>query len=108
LLVTRFADNGRASIIDSASGRLVSRLPTPAEHKVKWGRRPDLLTYIETRDGVANLWEQTIAGGPPRQLTRFTEGHIFNFAYSKDRTRLFLSRGSRRGDVVLLRGLEVR
>jgi serine/threonine protein kinase/Tol biopolymer transport system component len=108
LLVTRFADNGRASIIDSASGRLVSRLPTPAEHKVKWGRRPDLLAYIETRDGVANLWEQTIAGGPPRQLTRFTEGHIFNFAYSKDRTRLFLSRGSRRGDVVLLRGLEVR
>ena len=49
------------------------------------------------------LWEQPVAGGPPRQLTKFTSGRIFNFAYTPDRKRLFLARGTRTGDVVLIR-----
>jgi hypothetical protein len=108
LIVELFAENGRAAIIDAASGKILAPLPTELTRNLKWGRTPELVTYVDVRDGIANLWEQPIGGGRSRQLTRFTEGHIFNFAYSKDRTRLFIARGTRRGDVVLLRGLEVR
>jgi hypothetical protein len=64
------------------------------------------VAFILGKDGVYNLWEQPVTGGPPRQLTKFTTGHIFNFAYSPDGTRLFLARGTRTGDVVLIRDFQ--
>ena len=58
---------------------------------------------MRDENGVSNLWEQPLAGGPPRQLTKFTSGSIFGFSLSTDRARLFISRGQRTGDVVVLR-----
>ncbi len=98
----------QVAVMDAATGSVVRRLPLAPERSIRWGRRPDLVAYIESRNGVSNLWEQPVAGGPPRQLTRFTEGHLFNFAYSSDGSRLFLARGTRTGDVVLLRGVQLR
>ena len=72
-----------------------------------WGRTPDVIAYLARDEkGVDNLWEQPIAGGAPRQLTKFTSGRMSGFAYSPDRKRLFLSRGTRTGDVTLVRGFK--
>ncbi|MEO5894116.1 MAG: hypothetical protein ABIS06_00265, partial [Vicinamibacterales bacterium] len=92
----------RFAILDAETGAIKRRVDVTGE-RVNFGRRPDLVAYIVERKGVDNLWEQPINGGPARQLTQFTSGRIFNFAYSVDRKRLILARGQRTGDVVLLR-----
>jgi Tol biopolymer transport system component/tRNA A-37 threonylcarbamoyl transferase component Bud32 len=91
------------AVLDAETGSITARVDLPSVARAGWGRRGGVLTYILNREGVSNLWEQSVAGGPPRQLTTFTNGRIFNFAYSPDRERLFLARGQITGDVVVLR-----
>ena len=69
-----------------------------------WTLDSKALQYLQLCGGVSNIWEQSLAGGNPRQLTRFTSGQIFDFTWSADHTRLFLTRGSVSSDVVLLKG----
>ncbi len=94
------------AILDAETAAVKGRITLPSGARASWGRRPDLVAFILGKDGVYNLWEQSVAGGPPRQLTKFTSGRIFNFAYTPDRTRLFLARGTRTGDVVLIRDFQ--
>ena len=69
---------------------------------VRWSPGGTGLQYVWTQNGAANLWEQALAGGQPKQLTRFTNGQIFDFNWSLDHTRLLLTRGDVSSDVVLL------
>ncbi len=69
--------------------------------EARWSPDGKDLTYIRTVDGVSNIWAQPFEGGEPRQITRFTEGLIFNFAWSKEGD-LALSRGAIESDVVLI------
>jgi Tol biopolymer transport system component/DNA-binding winged helix-turn-helix (wHTH) protein len=71
----------------------------------RWSPDGKALQYLLTRNGATNIWEQMLAGGEPKQLTKFTSGLIFDFHWSSDRTKLLLSRGSISRDVVLLRNL---
>jgi len=70
-----------------------------------WTPDSKVLQYLMVHDQVSNIWEQSLAGGEPRQLTRFTSGRIFDFTWSEDGKHLFLTRGSVNSDVVLLTGL---
>ena len=69
---------------------------------VRWTTDGRALTYIETRQGVSNLWSQPLAGGPPTQLTNFSAETIFNFAWSRDGKQFALARGVINNDVVLI------
>jgi serine/threonine protein kinase/Tol biopolymer transport system component len=60
------------------------------------------IAFSLTRDRATNIWEQPLSGGPLIQLTRFTSGDIFSFAFSKDGKRLAFSRGQRKTDVVMM------
>src|SRR5271169_289465 len=71
----------------------------PVTHWTPDGR---VLTYIRDQQGISNIWAQPIDGGPPKQLTDFTAGQIFNFAWSKDGRQIVLARGSQTSDVVLI------
>jgi serine/threonine protein kinase/Tol biopolymer transport system component len=94
------------AIIDAETGAMQSPVNIRG-NEVRFGRTDDVLAYLLRDDkGVENLWEQPIAGGKPRQLTTFTTGRVFHFAYSPDRKRLFLARGTRTGDVTLIRGFQ--
>ena len=68
----------------------------------RWTREGLAWEFLRTENGAFNVWEQSIAGGEPRQLTRFTSGRIFNFDWSVDGKRLVMTRGSITRDVVLL------
>jgi Tol biopolymer transport system component/tRNA A-37 threonylcarbamoyl transferase component Bud32 len=96
------------ALLDAESGRLVKQVPAvPGQiWTARYGRRADLVAYLAADGNVTNLWERAIDGGAPRQLTRFTDGEIFGFGYSADRTRLLLGRGKRSGDVVLIRDFQ--
>ncbi len=66
-----------------------------------WTPDGKALAYLVTKEGVTNIWEQPIEGGSPRQVTDFTSELIFSYAWSRDGSRLAVSRGNRRSDVTL-------
>jgi eukaryotic-like serine/threonine-protein kinase len=68
---------------------------------VRWGSDSRSLTYLDHRRGIDNLWAQSIDGGPPKQLTNFTESAIFSFDWSRE-GQLVASRGVLTTDVVLI------
>ena len=70
---------------------------------IHWTQDGRDLTYIRDQQGVTNIWAQPLDGGPPKKLTDFTTGQIFNFVWSKDGHQLALARGSQTSDVVLIR-----
>jgi Tol biopolymer transport system component/DNA-binding winged helix-turn-helix (wHTH) protein len=94
------------SVISATSGRLVrSFKAAPGIYGagcLRWSPGDSALQYIVTRAGVTNLWQQDLAGGPPKQLTKFASGLIFWFNWSKDGKRLLLTRGSLTGGAVLI------
>jgi len=54
-----------------------------------------------------NIWLQPTGGGPPRQVTQFTDGRaIGNFAWSPDGQHLVVSRATFSSDIVLFKGLK--
>ena len=68
----------------------------------RWAPRGDAIDYILTRDGVSNIWQQRLTGGPPKQVTHFDSGEIFDFEWSRDGRQLALTRGSESSDVILM------
>jgi Tol biopolymer transport system component len=82
---------------------VASATPAGDYRQVLWTRDGRELTYVDTRNGVSNLWSQPVDGGPPRQLTDFKSGQIFRFAWSPDGKRAALACGSQTSDVVLLK-----
>jgi DNA-binding winged helix-turn-helix (wHTH) protein/Tol biopolymer transport system component len=90
-------------VISSTGGPLVrSFIVPPKVYDVRWSPDDTDLQYVLTRDGVGNLWEQSLSGAPPKQLTKFKSGLIFGFNWSKNHKRLLLARGSVTSDAVLL------
>lgn len=67
----------------------------------RWSPRGTGLQYLITRNGVTNIWEQSLTGGEPKQVTKFTSGTTFDFDWSPDNKRLLLTRGRISSDVVL-------
>ncbi len=67
-----------------------------------WAPDESGLDYVVTRNGVSNIWRQPLTGGPPAQITHFSAGKIFSFAWSPDGRWLSLGSGANRSDVVLM------
>jgi len=93
--------------VSSASGaQPIRTLKVPGgTTRVRWSPTGTGLQYLATQKGATNIWEQPLAGGDPKQLTKFTSGRIFDFNWSSDHQRLLLSRGDVTSDVVLLSNL---
>jgi Tol biopolymer transport system component/predicted Ser/Thr protein kinase len=68
----------------------------------RWSPGGEGLQFLLTRNGATNVWEQPLAGGPPRQVTNFTSGLIFDFSWSRDGKQLFLAKGETMSDVILM------
>ena len=75
--------------------------------RLRWSPDGCCLEYVlnANTNGPANLWEQPLEGGPPRRITKFTSGLIFDFNWTTDGKHLLLSRGDANSDVVLLSNL---
>ena len=68
-------------------------------HHVRWRR--DGITYVANDNGVSNIWLQPLDGSPARKLTRFEDGQIFYFDWTRDGD-LLASRGSVTSNVVII------
>ncbi len=60
------------------------------------------LAYTLTRKGAGNVWAQPIDGGEPHQVTNFTNGDLFAFAWSPDGKQFAFSHGRGKSDVVMI------
>ncbi|MGB7068147.1 MAG: winged helix-turn-helix domain-containing protein [Pyrinomonadaceae bacterium] len=68
----------------------------------RWTRDGQALIYAKQKKQIGNLWKQPVAGGDPAQLTNFNTDVITNYDYSRDGSRLFVSRGQRHVNIVLI------
>jgi Tol biopolymer transport system component len=80
-------------------------LPVTAGAPLHWTPDGRAISFINSVNGVGNIWEQPVEGGPPKPVTHFTSDKISWFDWSRD-GRLALSRGTDTTDAVLIRNYE--
>jgi eukaryotic-like serine/threonine-protein kinase len=99
----------KLAVISINRGRIERTFDAPPgvfrEACLRWSPDGKALQFLLTKGDVTNIWEQPLAGGTPKQMTNFTSGSIFDFDWSQDGKRLFMSRGEVSSDVVLLSNL---
>jgi Tol biopolymer transport system component len=99
----------KVAIIPFAGGDPIKVLDLPQSYRwtnaagLRWTPDGLALTYVDTTDGVSNIWSLPLDGGKPVQLTNFKTDQIFWFNFSRDGKQLVLSRGTQTSDVVLIR-----
>jgi Tol biopolymer transport system component/predicted Ser/Thr protein kinase len=93
----------KVAIIQAEGGAPLHVLETPsAFQSLRWSPDGKAFQYVLTRNGAGNVWEQSLSGGNPHQVTHFTSGLIFDFSWSHEGKQMLLSRGERISDVVLI------
>jgi serine/threonine protein kinase len=93
----------KIALLPATGGAPVNTFVRPiGTNKLRWSPDQKSIQYLLTRRGATNVWEQPLAGGPPRQATDFTSGHIFDFAGSRDGKQLLLAKGEETSDVLLI------
>ncbi len=92
----------RVAILSFQDGRVRKEFPgLPISGPVRWSPDGSALDYIDSRSKVPDIWRQSLAGGPPRQLTHVPEDGIIYFAWSGNGSKLAYIRGRAESDVVL-------
>ena len=100
------ARQGRHHPLRGRRSREGARPPRPSftsDAGLRWTPDGRALTYIDTINGVSNIWSLPLDGGPPKQLTDSKTDQIFWFDFSRDGKQLALSRGTQTSDVILIR-----
>ncbi len=69
----------------------------------QWAADGKALYMNLMRQGAANIWKMESPGGPMTQVTNFPSGLIASFTWSQDGKTLYVARGTRSTDVVLLK-----
>jgi serine/threonine protein kinase/Tol biopolymer transport system component len=91
------------AIIPATGGTPVHLFPLPEDtNAFRWSPDGKGVQFVITHNGAANIWEQPVAGGPRRQVTNFTSGLIFDFDWSRDGKLLYLAKGEKNSDVILI------
>jgi hypothetical protein len=93
----------KLAVIPAAGGAPANVFVRPiGAGKMYWSPDQKSIQYLLTRHGATNVWEQPLSGVPPRPVTDFTSGHIFDFAWSRDGKQLLLAKGEEISDVLLI------
>ena len=92
------------AMVPFAGGQPAKVFPLPGAGHGYFSWTPDghAISYLYDVNGVENVWEQPVAGGPPKPVTHFTSDKVFWFDWSRD-GRLALSRGTEQTDAVLIK-----
>jgi len=94
---------GKIVVSPAAGGPPVDTLDLPyGLQSLSFTPDNNALAFLLTRNRATNVWIQPLSGGPPTQLTKFTSGEMYAFAWSADGKHLAFSRGQRKSDVVMI------
>ncbi len=75
---------------------------TYAVKPLRWTADSRAVSFIETREGVSNIFKHSLDSEKAEKATNFKTGTIWNFDWSNDGKKLVLSRGNITRDVVLI------
>jgi serine/threonine protein kinase/Tol biopolymer transport system component len=93
-------------LISLETGKTVKAIDFPATTAggggFQWTSDGKSVMYVDTRNGVSNIWSQPIDGSPPKHVTDFKSDQIFTFSWSKDGKQLMLARGRTINDVIMI------
>jgi dipeptidyl aminopeptidase/acylaminoacyl peptidase len=98
----------KLAMVPFAGGQPAKVFPLPVTlggGNILWTPDGRAISLINSVNGVDNVWEQPVAGGPPKPVTHFTSDKIFWFDWSRD-GRLALSRGTEPTDAVLIKNFQ--
>jgi len=92
------------AVVPFEGGRPINRFAFPVAAKafIRWTLDGRALAYIDTRNGISNIWSQPLDGGPPKQLTDFKSNQMFWFDWSHDGKQLACVRGVVTTDIVII------
>ena len=74
-------------------------------YRLRWSLDGRFLFFAASRDGVAGIYRQPLAGGKAERMIEFEEDDVYDFGYSPDGQQLAVTRGDYQFDIVLLSGL---
>lgn len=92
-------------ISDIEDGKRIQRFdfsPTVVERLVKWTPDGKGIAFMNSPNGVPNIWIQPLDGGPAKPLTNFPSDNIIAFNWNTDGSQLAVIRGVETSDVVLI------
>ncbi len=90
-------------VIPSGGGTPINKFQVPGFlGTLRWSPGGKALHYVLTSNGASNIWERSLSGFKPKQLTHFNSGEIFDFSWTADREHILMTRGQSKRDVVLL------
>lgn len=93
----------KIAVIPAAGGSPLHVFSQPSGAQgLRWSPDQKGVQYLLMKNGATNVWEQSLAGGAPRQITNFTSGSIFDFSWTRDGKQLLLAKGEWTSDVVLI------
>ncbi len=95
------------AIIPFAGGQPAKTFPLPptADPPLVWTPNGRAVSFPNLVNGVHNIWEQPVAGGPLQPVTHFTSDRIRGFDWSSD-GRLAVSRETEPADAVLIKSFQ--
>src|SRR6266536_588537 len=74
--------------------------------RLHWDAASTSVTYAVENEGKVKLYEQSLSGGPPRQVVSFKAEDEFDFSWSPDHTKLAYMSSKWNHDIVLIGGLK--
>jgi hypothetical protein len=96
----------KLAVIPASGGPAVKIFDLPGgTAKVRWSPAGTALQYLVTQKGATSIWEQPLTGAKPKLLAQFTSHQTFDFKWSANHQRLFLTQGDLVSDVVLLNNI---
>jgi Tol biopolymer transport system component/DNA-binding winged helix-turn-helix (wHTH) protein len=96
------------TVISVAGKEIVKQFENPsnaADLAFSWRADSAAFSYKLTQNGVSNIWLQILAENSPKQITRFSTGEIFRFAWSQTGDRLAFENGTVANEIILIKDL---
>jgi Tol biopolymer transport system component len=91
------------AIISIEGGKVLRNFPLPASvisRFVRWTPDGKALAYVDTRNGVSNIWLQPLNTKSPHQLTNFNTEEVYYFDWSSEGQNFAVARGTVSSDVI--------
>ncbi len=93
---------GISSLEDGTRIKRFDFPPTVVERLVKWTRDGKSIAFLNSPNGVPNIWLQPLDGGAAKPLTDFPSESIISFNWNADGSQLAVIRGVETSDVLLI------